>query len=147
MNQPTLAAVDKMLSVLGNSSLQLGNGSIGLIAAPFTPAPTLTLANLTEATFHGYSRQALGNPTATFTGGDGNEYVEFTTAQFLCSDTVSPNTIYGLFLTFGNSTTALWATDPFPAPLPMASPANQITITPRVGLNPTVNFGLNVISN
>jgi hypothetical protein len=147
MNTPTLAGLDKILSKVGNDTTMLGDGEIGLIAAPFTPGPTLTLANLTEATYHGYTRGTLGNPTATFSGGDGNEYVEFSTNQFLCSDTVTPNTIYGCFFTFGSDSTKLFCTDPFATPLPMASAANQITITPRFGLNPAGNFGLNVISN
>lgn len=147
MNVPTQIALDTVLEEIGSSSTLLGDGSIGLIAAPFSPSESTTLSSLTEANFSGYSRKALGTPTVTFTGGDGNEYIEFNTAQFNCSSTATVNTIYGLFLTFGNSSTALFATDAFQNPLPMAGPSNQITITPRVGLNPANTMGSNVLSN
>jgi hypothetical protein len=147
MNTPTRAGLDQILSTLGNSTGGLGDGSIGLIAAAFSPGPNLTFAGITEASFHGYARKALNSSSVTFTGGDGNEYVELGTFQWLPSDTVTPNNIYGAFLTYGNSSTNLWGADPFAAPLPMSSPANQITITVRVGLNPAGNFGLNIISN
>jgi hypothetical protein len=29
----------------------------------------------------------------------------------------------------------------------MAGPSNQLTITPRFGLNPTAGYGTNVVSN
>lgn len=147
MNVPTQNLLDELLLLVGASSLGLGNGSIGLIAAPFTPAENLTLASLTEANFHGYSRKSLGTPTITFTGGDGNEYIEFNTVNWQCSDTVSPNTIYGLFFTAGNNTITLQSSDKFTVPLPMSGPSNQITVTPRFGLNPGSNYGLNIISN
>lgn len=147
MNQPTLTALDKMLVALGSESTQLGNASMGLVKAPFTPSPTLTLGALTEATYDGYARQSMGTASVPFTGTDGKEYIEFKTLQFMPSDTINPNTIYGLFITFGNSTTTLWATDAFSQTVNLAGPANQVTITPRVGLDPNGNFGLNVVSS
>lgn len=149
MNQPTLAALDALLKAVGSESTQLGSGTvatIGLISAPFTPSPTLTLASLTEATFNGYARKPLGNASVTFSGGDGKEYIEFPTVQFTPTGSTSPNTCYGVFFTFGNSSTTLWGTDAFATPVPMASPANQITITPRIGADPAGNWGLNIIS-
>lgn len=147
MWQPVLAALDKMLTQTGSESVQLGNASLGLIAAPFTPSKNLTLAGLTEASFSGYARKSIGTPSIGFTGGDGNEYVEGVTVQFMPSDTITPNTIYGIFLTFGNDSSKLWGSDALPAPVSLAGPQNQITITPRIGLNPGGNFGANVISN
>ena len=147
MNVPTRVALDSILATVGSDTTLLGNGSIGLIAAAFTPGPALTLASLTEANFSGYARKALGTTTTTFTGGDGLEYVEFNTAQWIPSSTTTVNTIYGAFLTNGNSTTSLFTSDSFTTPLPMAGPSNQITITPRVGLDPSGNFGLNIVSN
>lgn len=147
MNVPVLPFLDAILAAVGSSSVLLGSASIGLIAAPFVPGPGLTLATLTEASFTGYKRKALGSTTVTFTGGDGKEYVEFNTASWMPSDTVTPNTIYGAFLTLGSGTTTLAAADKFANPLPMAGPPNNITITPRFGADPNGNWGLNVISN
>jgi|HubBroStandDraft_3_1064219.scaffolds.fasta_scaffold01389_12 hypothetical protein len=147
MNVMTKVAIDKMLTAMGADSTQLGNASMGLIAAPFAPSSTLTLASITEANFSGYARKSIGNPTIAFTGADGNEYVEGTTNSWMPSDTVTPNTIYGVFINPGNSTTTLWASDQLGIPVPLAGPGNQLTATPRVGFNPTNGAGFNVISN
>lgn len=147
MNQPTLTALDALLKAMGSESTQLGSASMGLLKAPFVPSPTLTLASLTEANYDGYARQAIGNPSIPFSGTDGNEYVEGLTVQFTASDTITPNTIYGIFLTFGNSTVNLWATDALTNPFNMNGPSSRLTITPRIGLNPGGNYGLNVISS
>lgn len=147
MNAPTKAAVDKLLQVMGADSTQLGNASIGLIKAPFTPSPNLAIGDITEANYTGYARQGIGTPTVTFTGSDGLEYVEGTTRQFMPSDTITPNTIYGMFLTTGSGTVTLWGTDAFGSPVYLTGPGHQVTITPRVGLDPSGNFGLNVISH
>jgi hypothetical protein len=147
MNVPTKAAIDKMLVAMGADSTQLGNASMGLIAAPFAPSPTLTLSAITEANFTGYARKSIGNPTIAFTGQDGNEYVEGTTNMWMPSDSITPNTIYGAFLTFGNDTTKLWSSDQLGASVGLPGPGSQITITPRIGFNPLNGAGLNVISS
>jgi hypothetical protein len=146
VNTPTRHAVDALLVAMGGDSTQLGNGSIGLVKSPFSPDPALTLADLDEADYSGYARQGIGHPTIPFTSTDGLEYVEGTTCRFMPSDTTTPNTIYGMFLTTGSGTTTLWASDAFDNPIFLTGPSRQVTITPRVGLNPAGNFGLNVIS-
>lgn len=147
MNQPTKVLLDAMLKALGSESTSLGNASLGLCKAPFTPTVNLAIADITEANYSGYARQGLGTTTTTFTGGDGKEYVEFTTLRFQPTDTVTVNTVYGLFLVLASDTTKLADSDAFTAPIPMSGPSNQITITPRFGLDPAANYGLNVISN
>lgn len=147
MNIPTKALIDEILVLAGSSSLALGNGSIGLIAAPFAPSPTLTLASITEATFSGYARQGYGNPSVPFTGADGNEYVQGNTVQFLDNATTTVNTIYGLFVTNGHDSTTLIDSDQFATPIFMNGPSSQITITPRFGINPLGGLGLNVVSD
>jgi hypothetical protein len=148
VNTPSRAALDRILSLIGTDSTQLGSGSIGLIAAPFTPGPNLTLAQINEATFGGYLRQSLGSHSPTFTGADGFEYNEIGTFVFQGSSTTTPNTIYGLFLTPGSSSSTLWGSDKFAAPIPINGPASQVTITLRVGLDPNNgNYGMNVISS
>ena len=147
MNVPTITLLYSLLQELGTDTTRIGNGSIGLISAPFTPNSSTTLGILTEANYNGYSRKSIGTSSVTFTGGDGKAYVEFSTLQFIPSGSSTPNTIYGAFVTFGNSTTTLVYTEAFSPALPMASTSNQITITPRFGLDPAGNYGLDVVSN
>lgn len=147
MNAPTKTYLDLLLAAEGSATTQLGAASMGLIAAPFTPGPAQTLAGLTECTYQGYARQSLGSSTVTFTGADGLEYVELSTLRFQPTGSASPNTAYGLFITYGGSTTTLAYSDSFPAPVPLASPASQITITPRIGRSAAGNYGTNVISS
>ena len=148
MNQPSYTQLNAMLAALGSNTTMLGNGSIGLIAAPFAGNPSLGLTSqITEANYPGYSRQALGTSTVTFTGSDGNQYVEFSTLRFQPTGSSTVNTIYGTFYTPGNSTTTIFQTDALTAPVGFAGPSNQLTITPRCGLNPAGNFGLNIISS
>lgn len=147
MNIPAQSFTDALLVAAGSDSTQLGSGSIGLIAAPFVPTPSLTLAEITEASYTGYARQGIGNPTVTFTGADGNEYVEGNTVRFQPTGSSSVNNIYGSFTTPGSSTTTMITAELFPAPIPLAGPSNQITITPRYGLNPLTGMGNNIVSN
>jgi hypothetical protein len=148
VNQPSYTALNLLLSKLGTDSTMLGNGSIGLISAPFAGNPSLGLVSqITEATYPGYARQGLGTSSVTFTGADGNQYVEFSTVRFQPTGSSTPNTIYGLFYTPGNSTTTIWSVDALSSPVGFSGSSNQLTITPRQGLNPGGNFGLNVISS
>jgi hypothetical protein len=135
------------LQWLGSTTTALGNGSVGLIAAPFSGSFSTTLGGLTEANYNGYFRQPLGTSTATFIGSDGKLYVEFSTVRFQPTGSSTPNTIYGLFYTPGNSTTGVWQTDALAAQVFLSGPTNQITVTPRCGLDPAGNFGLNVVSS
>lgn len=147
MNVPTYLQLQAMLAWLGSVTTALGSGSIGLIAAPFTGTPSTTFGSITEANYDGYARQSVGSSTVTFIGSDGNEYVEFNTLRFQPTGSTTPNTIYGLFWTPGNDSTKIWATDALTAQVFFNGPSRQLTITPRMGLNPTANFGINVISS
>jgi hypothetical protein len=147
VNAPTKIALDRLLAVAGADSTQLGSASVGLITGTFTPGPTLTIADIVEANFTGYTRKSIGNPTVPFTGADGLEYVEGNTLTWMPSDTVTPNTITGLFVTPGNDSTKLFFSDKLASTVPLPGPGYQLTVTPRFGLNPTNGFGMNVVSN
>lgn len=147
MNIPVLAMLQALLTWLGDTSTALGNGSIGLIAAPFSGSQSTSLGGITEANYQGYARQSIGNSPAIFTGSDGNAYAEFNTVEFAPTGSATVNTIYGMFWTPGNSTTTLWLTDGLIVPYGMSGTNNRLTITPRFGLNPGGNFGLNVVSS
>jgi len=147
LNIPVIPFLDALLVAMGTDSTLLGNGSIGLIREPFSSSDSITMADITEANYEGYARQGYGNPSVAFTGADGNEYVQGLTKMFVPTGSDSPNTIYGVFITNGDDSSTIQVTDAFDAPVPLASPANQITITPRFGINPTNGLGFNVISD
>jgi hypothetical protein len=148
VNIPAITMLQAMLGWLGATTTALGNGSVGLIAAAFSGNPSITLVSqVTEATYGGYSRQALGTSTVTFTGADGKLYVEFSTVRFQPTGSSTPNTIYGIFLTPGSDSTKIYNTDTLTTPVGFAGTLNQLTVTPRFGLDLSGNYGLNVISS
>jgi hypothetical protein len=147
LNTPTKAYLDLLLSLEASQTIGLGSGSIFVIAAPFTGGETTTVGGLVEANYPGYARQALSGDTVTFTGADGNEYVELGTFRFQPTGSSSPNLAYGIGLTYGASSTALAYTDTLATPVALSSPSNQLTVTVRVGRSTTGNYGLNIVSS
>jgi hypothetical protein len=146
VNTPTQTYLDFLLEIEAANTTTLGAGSIGLVVAPFTPGPSVTLGGLTEASYNGYGRQALNASSIPFTGSDGLEYVELGSFRFQPTGSTSPNLCYGLFLTYGSSSIKLAYTDLLATPVALATPANQLTVTVRVGRSPAGNYGLNIVS-
>jgi hypothetical protein len=146
MNFPTDSYLLHVLANLGNDTTGLGAASIGLLSAPFTPARNLTLSSLTEANYDGYLRQGAGGETITFVGADSYDYVQASTHTFAPTGSSTPNTIYGYFLTYGSSSTALAYVEQITPPVTLNGPTTEITITARLGMNPTQPFGNGVVS-
>lgn len=149
MLTPTRAFLDGMLSrgAGSSSTTLLGNASVGLLKGPFTPSVDTTYAEIEviEADYDGYARQAAGLDTTPHIGFNNLSYIQGDLLLFSPSDTITPNTIYGLFLT-GTASTTLLGVEIFDNPLPLPGPAEQITIIPRVGLDPDANYGLAVVT-
>jgi hypothetical protein len=146
VNTPTQTYLDFLLEIEAANTTTLGAGSIGVIGAPFTPGPSVTLGGLTECNYPGYARQALSASSIPFTGSDGLEYVELGSFRFQPTGSTSPSLAYGIFVTYGNSSTKLAYTDALAVPTPLATPANQLTVTLRIGRAPNGNYGLNIVS-
>ena len=124
----------------------LGSASVGLIAAPFTPTVNSKVSDFTEANYTGYARQAAGVSSVPFVDPNLIMTVEGPALRFQPTDTITINSIYGLFLT-GHDSTALLGVEMFDAPIPLPNPLAALTIVTRVGLQTTANFGFSLVSN
>jgi hypothetical protein len=95
-----------------------------------TPSPGTVLGNLTEATFPGYSPQAVSNWAAPAPDGSGVRYMTQATAvTFTFTGTGATNNIYGYYITDA-SNNLLWAEYFAGAPIVMQNPGQQIQVTP-----------------
>lgn len=123
-------------------------GHLGLVAAPFSPAPTLTLADLTEATYSGYHRMGMstiGAPVGPIKASDGSWEMQFPSITWIGSSTVAVNTIYGHFLLSSDST-ELMGVELFDAPIPISGPTSGFVDVVRLGCSPLTMFGKSVIA-
>lgn len=143
MNVPVVPFVEALVKVMGTDSTLLGGGHMGLIKAPFSSSDSITMGDITEANYEGYSRVAYGNPSVPFVSNDGNVYVQGLTCVFQPTGDDSPNTIYGVFVVSGHDTATIQLTDGLDQPVPLATTANSLTIIPRFGLKPTNGLGFN----
>lgn len=141
---PTKTALDEWLSVMLADTPGLGSGSIGLIANNLTPSESTTLAQIVEPTYSGYTRQATGSWSGIFTDPNGLETAEGSALRFMASDTTS-TTIFGLFIT-GHPSTTLLGCEMFTQPIPIIGGQTQLTIIPRVGLDPNGRWGFSVVA-
>lgn len=135
-------------SGLGGDSIDLGSCSVGVIASPINPDVNTTYAQvaLLEATFGGYGRQALGTMTEPFIGPGDLELVEAARQVYRPSNDSFPNVAYATFLT-GADSTKLYGVEVLDNPVPLPNPAHALTIVPRLGLDPSANYGLSLASN
>jgi hypothetical protein len=142
---PTIGALEAWIADLGADTTWLGSASVGLYTNAVAPTLNTTLANLNEANYDGYARQAAHTFSSVFIDGNGLVTIEAESSIFSPTDTVTANTIYGLFLT-GHDSTKLLAVEPFDTPIPLVGPLSSITIIPRVGLQPTAPWGFSVVA-
>lgn len=129
----TAALVAADVSFLAAATLN----KIHLASATFTPSLTLTLANLTEATFPGYAA-LVGGGTGTqfnfFDPATGNSVVEVKAPAggwiFNTSGTTGlPQTVYGYYLTDNGSATLIGSAL-LPAPVTLNATNQYIEIPP-----------------
>jgi len=146
--QPTNLLLDELSGVLvGGSALaiDLSGSFVVLIAAPFTPGPTLTLGDLSEATFQGYAR---GHDTAGWNNGvaEGGKRVAYSPLfPFQAVGSDSPNVIYGDAIVGSDSVTLL-AAELFDTPRPMQAPPDTLLLTVVFGFDPAGNYGQGILS-
>lgn len=145
---PTAAFLEALVEIQagGSVSAPLANSSIGLVRQPIAPTVNTVMANLTEANYTGYQRQASGLDTVPFVGPGGLFMSEGTRLRFMPSDTVTANTIYAAFVT-GHDSTVLFGVEVFDNPIPLPGPLSAVTIVPRNGFDPAANFGMSLVSN
>lgn len=136
----------KAVQDMRSDTAWLGSASIGLLRAPFAPTPLTALTDLTEANFTGYARQAAGVSSVPFVDPKGIMTLEGPSLLFQPSDTVTTNTIYGLFWT-GTPSTTLLGVEMFDNPIPLPNPLTALTIVPRFGIDQNGSYGNALVSN
>jgi hypothetical protein len=115
--------LDKLLGAYGNT-LQLC-----LYQNNYTPAAGDTLANYTEATFAGYTRQAISNwIPSTLAASVATSNAD--QKQFQRSATGTAQTIYGYFVLDGTGNLLFAERDPA-APITLTAQGDTYLITPK----------------
>jgi len=143
---PTAAALEAWIGDLTDDTTWLGSASVGLYQTLVTPTDQTVLADLTEANYDGYARQASHTWGDVFI--DPNGLYSEQAQQLVFSPTGSDtmNTIYGLFVV-GSDSAALLAVEPFDSPVPLTGPLSNLTITLRVGADRTGKWGFSVVAS
>ena len=110
-------ANDLILS--GAHTPKLAGAFVGLYTAGPTPTRQSLLTNFTEATFTGYSRQAV-NWTGPINEPDGSASQLGSSSVFALSATTTLNTVAGALL-IGNDSVTLLGAESFSAPIPLVN--------------------------
>jgi hypothetical protein len=115
---------------------------VGLYTAIAPPAgPESGMADLTEANYTAYARQALTPWTDAYNSADGFVTIDGPALHFTPGDGVIPNTILGWFIASAAVAGILLAIEPLATPAPLIDENSTLSIMPRVGIDPTASFG------
>jgi hypothetical protein len=107
----------------------LATGKVHLFANSLSPLPTTPLSDLVEATFTGYAAISFGTFGAPYIGPDGFVHITAPGVQFIATDGVVVNTIYGAYLT-DTAGTLLIAIALFVEPVPITQASDGIFYAP-----------------
>lgn len=119
--------------VAGNYTGALYGAYLGLFTAISPPAsPDSVLADLTEATFAGYARQAVTWAAETDSS-DGFAQLLGGLLSFTPTDAVTPNTIVGVFLASAITAGTLWSLEMLPAAIPLVNTHTTLNYVPAFG--------------
>ena len=117
---------------LTNLLAQWGTLTMRLYQNNYTPAPGMALANFTEATFTGYSAQAIvQNGSVAIVSNQAVQADDQVTFQQ--TGTATTNTIYGYFVTATDpvtSTEKVVGARLFDSPITMDASGSEILVTP-----------------
>lgn len=105
------------------------------------------LADLTEATYTGYARQAVGAWSGAYVSPSGLILVDGPALFFSPADAVTPNTILGWFMADALVAGNLLAIEQLDNPVPLPNALTQLTIVARFGMQHSVTYGEGVEVN
>ncbi len=138
-------AIDHALA--GPYSGGLDGVFVGLSIAPTTgQSPDSTMADITEANYDGYARQAVvWHPPYVEQGGA--NAVQSASLYWTPTDSTKPNTIVGMFLADANVAGNLLASEFFTAPQALAGPQSAFSLSLIFALAANTGFGGSTIIN
>jgi hypothetical protein len=144
MQHPTRAALHTALAnlVAAGGVFDPATIFVGLYQGIAPPAgPESVMANLTEATYTGYARQALTPWTSPYNASVGFVTIDGPALHFTPADGVVPNTILGWFIASAAVGGTLLAIEPLATPAPLIDADSTLSIMPRFAIDPTASFG------
>lgn len=129
---PNLARLLALNELVDTGNLYDG-AKVHLFTNNITPSEATVLADLTEATFPGYTTGGVAITTwgAAYLDVDGNAIVDGNEVQFQPSDDTTPETAYGWYLTDGGGTDLL-AVGIFVPPIPLPDEFHAARVSPYV---------------
>lgn len=115
----------------------LAGAKCGLFANNYTPTGSSVKADLTLPTFTGYALSAALTWGTPFVRGDGKVVVPAASVQFVCTDAVTPNQIYGYYIESNPGVSGVAAVIcRFTAVMNMVAANQSILVLPEVVINP-----------
>jgi len=88
------------------------------------------VSELEEANFPGYASSLLTGSLWSVVAGSPS-VAQYQSVSMVCSDGVSPQTIYGYYVTREGTGDLMWG-EAFPTPQVILAPGNRIMVTPRL---------------
>lgn len=123
-NEGRLDWLNIMVALLGT------NIKVRLFTAPTTNVKTNILSSYTAATFAGYADQSPAFAAATLDA-NGNGQAVAPALTFTSSGPTPANTIYG-YLIYDGTSSKVWYSDLFTAPITINATGQSITVTPTM---------------
>lgn len=133
---PTVA-LRNFLNV-GGTVLATGIVTVHLFKAPVTLAPGMVAADFDEADFTGYAATDVTKLGVAWDNVNGDAVLSYDGVHFQPTDSVTPNTIYGYYITtgvaaFGGAGSLLRA-EVFDVPVPMLGTMDALDLAPVLKL-------------
>ncbi len=133
----TNAVIAKMLAA-GGPLLGL---EMGLYKTAVAPAPGTILTNLTEPTWTGYARVALGAPVGpTNPQSETVSAAQYALGTFTSTDVTANDQIYGAFIADVATHMVLYAVLPFASPVPITGSGASLSVAVQARLDPTIDI-------
>lgn len=131
---------DAIAGAANNVDGIFSNAFVGLLTAWDGWNPDMTLANLDQANFDGYTRQAL-TFSDPYTGSDGRAASISDLATWAPTGNNTDNSIIGAFLADANTDGNLLGVELFSAPVQMNDVDKRLSYALELGIDPGWGFG------
>jgi hypothetical protein len=115
---------------------------VGLLTSPVgSITPETVRADVTEAAYTGYARQAVGTWSAVYDDANGRCNLEAPTQLYQPSDAAVPENITGVAYFDASTAGNLVGVDPFDTPYPLPDQFSGLPIVPHASLPFTLDMG------
>jgi hypothetical protein len=132
---PAVPQSDLLTTLAGLVASMLTTPKVHLYTALANPiGPFSVLADFTEATFGGYAAKTalFGAP---YINGAGQAVTDSPLLQWQPTNSTTPNTILGFYVTDSAGAQLLWC-GPLPTPVSLASPSDALPLVLQFALSP-----------